>query len=46
MELILLAELYSAKLLLQYETIIIDETHKRSLSINFFLGSFFEKIII
>lgn len=35
---ILLAELQSDKLLLQYDTIIIDEAHERSLNIDFILG--------
>lgn len=35
---ILLAELYSDKLLLQYDTLIIDEAHERSLNIDFILG--------
>lgn len=35
---ILLAELQQDKLLLQYDTIIIDEAHERSLNIDFILG--------
>lgn len=35
---ILLAELQNDKLLLQYDTIIIDEAHERSLNIDFILG--------
>ncbi|WP_032115877.1 ATP-dependent RNA helicase HrpA [Candidatus Arsenophonus nilaparvatae] len=35
---ILLAELLNDKLLLQYDTIIIDEAHERSLNIDFILG--------
>ncbi|MGP1928633.1 MAG: ATP-dependent RNA helicase HrpA [Arsenophonus sp. NC-WZS1-MAG3] len=35
---ILLAELHNDKLLLQYDTIIIDEAHERSLNIDFILG--------
>ena len=35
---ILLAELQQDKLLLQYDTIIIDESHERSLNIDFILG--------
>lgn len=35
---VLLAELHNDKLLLQYDTIIIDEAHERSLNIDFILG--------
>ncbi len=35
---ILLAEIQQDKRLLQYDTIIIDEAHERSLNIDFLLG--------
>lgn len=35
---ILLSELYNDKLLLEYDTIIIDEAHERTLNIDFILG--------
>ncbi|MCS5931122.1 hypothetical protein LNQ03_00400 [Klebsiella pneumoniae subsp. pneumoniae] len=35
---ILLAEIQQDRLLMQYDTIIIDEAHERSLNIDFLLG--------
>ncbi|MFO6426986.1 hypothetical protein ACLBOM_20285 [Escherichia coli] len=40
---ILLAEIQQDRLLMQYDTIIIDEAHERSLNIDFLLG-YFERV--
>lgn len=43
---ILLSELYSDKLLLKYDTLIIDEAHERSLNIDFILGYLYSILLI
>lgn len=43
---ILLAELYSDKLLSKYDTLIIDEAHERSLNIDFILGYLYSILLI